>query len=221
MSFTIYLLCYRMLRVLMCRRGLDASCHGPAHAQPRQKCSSSVLRQPKLLGPTHHTFRFRWACPPLGVMRRKFNLTPTPAVPSSPMSPRRRSTCLRAKNLPLSSENSMFGASPLAPPSSSSCKRLVPKKTKLSLLGSSNSTPKEGDLLDAVYCVDASSTTHGSFAIHVDPTEDHELARASNSRRRAVLHSTVSSTRPARRGWRTRRQHRRLPSSILQTHLFP
>jgi serine/arginine repetitive matrix protein 2 len=80
----------------------------------------------------------------------------------------------QAKNLPSLQENSMFGASPLAP-SPSSRKRLVPKKSKLSILGGSKSKPKERDLSDVVRRVGGNSSTRGGFDIYVDPTEDPEI----------------------------------------------
>jgi serine/arginine repetitive matrix protein 2 len=69
----------------------------------------------------------------------------------------------------------MSGASPLAP-SPSPRKRLVPKKSKLGVLGSSKSsqTPRERDLSDVVRRVGANSSTRNGLDIYIDPMEDHE-----------------------------------------------
>jgi serine/arginine repetitive matrix protein 2 len=108
-----------------------------------------------------------------------------------------RVSLFRAKNLPLSPENSMFSASHLAQ-SRSSRKRLAPKKSKLGLLGGSqlSQTSRERDLSDVACCVGANSSPCGGLDIYVDPREDHETGEIIMvKKKKVVLHSMVSSTR--------------------------
>ncbi|KAF8878425.1 hypothetical protein BD779DRAFT_1663807 [Infundibulicybe gibba] len=66
--------------------------------------------------------------------------------------------------------------SPLAPKTDPPKKRLVPKKSKLGLLGVGREKEKGKDLSDVVRRVGGGSTaTRGGFEIYVDPTEDPEM----------------------------------------------
>ena len=72
------------------------------------------------------------------------------------------------------------GPAALAPRNSDSPskRRLVPKKSKLSLLGGSareGSRKKERDFSDVVRRVGGDSSTRGGFEIYVDPSADSEL----------------------------------------------
>jgi serine/arginine repetitive matrix protein 2 len=81
----------------------------------------------------------------------------------------------QASNLPSLPETIL--PSPLAP-SPANRKRVVPKKSKLSMLGKAVRTreAKERDLSDVVRRVGASSASaRGGFDIFVDPTEDPEI----------------------------------------------
>lgn len=54
-------------------------------------------------------------------------------------------------------------------------KRLVPKKSKLGLLGSSTREEREQDLSDVVRRVTGSMRSTGGFEIYVDPADDPEI----------------------------------------------
>ncbi|KAL4064764.1 hypothetical protein V8B97DRAFT_2010772 [Scleroderma yunnanense] len=54
-------------------------------------------------------------------------------------------------------------------------KRLVPKKSKLGLLGSSTREEREQDLSDVVRRVGGSIASNGGFEIYVDPADDPEI----------------------------------------------
>lgn len=74
-----------------------------------------------------------------------------------------------------------FQSSPIAPKPSNEAprKRLVPKKSKLGLLGGHKTKDKAAkDISDVVRRVsgDTSSTGHGGFEIYVDQTEDPDMS---------------------------------------------
>jgi len=54
-------------------------------------------------------------------------------------------------------------------------KCLVPKQSKLGLLGSSTREEREQDLSDVVQCITGSMRSTGRFKIYVDPADDPEI----------------------------------------------